>query len=249
MERSQVKRRFSLIAVLAIGLVLGAVLVGSLRLSSFFGRGPDPETVATASLQSMREQARLTAFAARFVAVVTSTQSRFGLSAQKTLIMPGMVRYEIDLSRLQQRDLAWDPNRRRLSIALPPVEISRPEINLSELQEYESGGVLMALTKAEDRLDAANRQRGQQELLRQARQPLPMRLARESARRAVERSFAMPLRAAGIDAEVVATFPEEGTFLHGSLSPYGRRAERAPQVIPTHQNGTTWINFYRPRRH
>jgi hypothetical protein len=72
----------------------------------------------------MREQARLTPFAARFVAVVTSTQKRFGLSAQKTLIMPGTVRYELDLARIQQRDLSWNEASKTLSITLPPLEIS-----------------------------------------------------------------------------------------------------------------------------
>jgi hypothetical protein len=39
-----------------------------------------------------------------------------------------------------------------------------------------------------------------------------MRLARQSARAAVERSFAMPLMAAGFkDAKVVARFPTDGT--------------------------------------
>jgi hypothetical protein len=39
---------------------------------------------------------------------------------------------------------------------------------------------------------------------------LPMRLARESARQAIQRSFAMPLNAAGFDnAKVVARFASE----------------------------------------
>jgi hypothetical protein len=39
-----------------------------------------------------------------------------------------------------------------------------------------------------------------------------MRLARQAARAAIERSFAMPLIAAGYgDAKVVARFPTEGT--------------------------------------
>ncbi len=92
-----------LVAALLVGLVLGAVVTGAIRLGDWFGGGPDPETIAAASLESMREQNRLTPFAARYVAVVTSTQSRFGLTAQKTLIMPGMVRYEVDLGKLQQR--------------------------------------------------------------------------------------------------------------------------------------------------
>ena len=67
----------------------------------------------------------------------------------------------------------------------------------------------MALTNAEDGLDAANRARAQRELIRQARDALPMRLAREAAVRVVERSFAMPLRAAGIDAKVAVRFADQ----------------------------------------
>ena len=204
------RRTGLILAALVVGLILGAIIMGALRVSSWFGGGPDPQTVATASLQSMREQARLTPFSARFVAVVTSSQQRFGLTAQKTLIMPGTVRYELDLSRIQQRDLRWEEGSKTLSISLPPLEISSPEINLGELREYADGGVLMALSDAENRLDAANRERAQRELVRQARDALPMRLAREAAVRVVERSFAMPLRAAGIDAQVEAAQAQSG---------------------------------------
>jgi hypothetical protein len=41
------------------------------------------ETVASASLQGLREQNRLSAFAANYAAVVTSEQRRFGLSAKR----------------------------------------------------------------------------------------------------------------------------------------------------------------------
>ena len=197
------------IIAMALGLVLGALVVGAIKVSDIFGGGPDPETVASSSLQSMREQARLTPFSARFVAVVTASQTRFGLSAQKTLIMPGTVRYELDLAKLQQSDLAWDANAKRLSITLPPLEISGPEIHLAEVQEYDAGGLLMALGSTERNLDQANRQRAQQELVRQARQAMPVKLARDAAKRAVERSFAMPLKAAGIEATVVTRFRDE----------------------------------------
>ena len=203
-------RTARLLIALVVGFVLGAALLASLRIGDWFDRGPDAETVASASLQSVREQARLTVFAARFVAVVTSSQQRFGLTAQKTLIMPGLVRYEVDLAKLQARDLSWDAATNTLSITMPPIEISQPQVNLAELREYGEGGVLMALTDAERALDTANRRRGIGELVRQARDPLPMRLAREAARRAVERSFAMPMQAAGIDATVVARFAGEG---------------------------------------
>ena len=226
------RRSGIVLAALVVGLILGAAVTGALRVGSLFG-GPDPETVASASLQSMREQARLTPFAARFVAVVTSTQKRFGLSAQKTLIMPGTVRYELDLARIQQRDLSWNEASKTLSITLPPLEISNPEIRLDELREYADGGVLMTLTSSEDALDAANRARAQRELIRQAGDALPMRLAREAAVRVVERSFAMPLRAAGIDAKVAVRFADqpddEPSYVDRSRRPEDVLKERQKQ--------------------
>ena len=231
--------RFILTALIA-GLVIGAVLVGSLRVSEWFGGGPDPESIATASLQSMKEQARLTAFEARFVAVVTSSQSRFGLTAQKTLIMPGSVRYEVDLARLGQGDLAWDEKRSTLDITLPGLEISRPEIHMNEVREYGGGGVLAALTDAESKLDQANRNAGQAELVRQAKQPMPLRLARDAARRAVERSFAMPLKAAGLDAKVSVRFNDEGAQSPSQLD-RSRRVEdvlKDKQAAPAQETGT-----------
>lgn len=170
---------------------------------------PDPVTIATASLQAVREQAVLTPFAARFVAVVTSEQHRFGFSAKRTLIMPGLVRYELDLAALRQRDLRWDAATHQLAITLPPIRVSDPAVDLTQIQTYGEGGVLTVLTDVSTDLDSANKAAGKAELIRQARDPLPMRLARDAARSAIERSFAMPLKAAGLDATVSARFAGE----------------------------------------
>ena len=170
---------------------------------------PDPETIATASLKGLREQNKLSAFAAQYVAVVTSKQTRLGLSTQKTLIMPGMVRYEVDLARLQQRDVHWDKASKTLSVELPPIETDPPQVDLARVREYGDGGLLATFTNAGQELDAANRAAGQAELTRQAHQPAMITLARDATRRAVERSFAMPLAAAGIDAKVSVRFADE----------------------------------------
>jgi len=197
------------IGALLLVVVIAAGIIAALGWKLKKELNPDPVTVATASLQAVREQAVLVPFAARFVAVVTSEQHRFGFSAKKTLIMPGMVRYELDLAALRQRDLAWDAVTRTLTVTLPSLRVSAPAVDLRAIQTYGEGGVLMALTDAGNMLDAANKQAGQAELVRQARDPLPMRLARDAARRAIERSFAMPLKAAGIDATVTARFADD----------------------------------------
>ncbi|HST36025.1 MAG TPA: DUF4230 domain-containing protein, partial [Allosphingosinicella sp.] len=200
-----------------IALLIGAGL-GLLLRPSTERATADPMTLADATLISVREQGRLTLFTARFVAVVTASEERLGMTARKTLIMPGMVRYGVDLSRLRREHLAWDETTRTLTVTLPPLEISGPTIDFSSVQEYSEGGLVMALTDAERTLDQANSRSAQDELMRQARERTPTRLARDAAMRAVARSFAMPLRAAGIDASVSVRFldpsgREEASFL------------------------------------
>lgn len=171
--------------------------------------GPSPETIASASLTGIREQNRLSAFAANYAAVVTSEQQRFGLSAKKTLIMQGLVRYEVDLAKLTDDDVRWDAATKTLSVKIPPIETAPPQIDLKSIQEYGENGILRAFTNVDDVLDDANRAKGQAELVRQANGPVPMRLARDAFKRAIAQNFQVPLRAAGLDAKVETYFADE----------------------------------------
>jgi hypothetical protein len=174
-----------------------------------WAQGPTPETIASASLQGMREQNRLSAFAANYAAVVTSEQRRFGLSAKKTLIMQGLVRYEVDLSKLNDQDVRWDAASKTLRIRIPPIETAPPQIDLRSIQEYGEGGILRTLTDADAVLDVANRNKGLAELTKQAQGPVPMRLARTAFKAAIAQNFTAPLRAAGIEAKTEAFFGDE----------------------------------------
>ncbi len=207
-------RNFIALAAIAVALILGLLIGVTTGIADKLFGGPNPKTIAEASLQSMRAQNRLTVFAARYVSVVTSQQERFGglMSSERTLILPGDVRYELDLSRLQQKDVTWDGSSRTLTVQLPTLDVAGPDVDINAVKEYGSGGVLSALTDANEQLDQANRDRAVQDLRKQATAAMPMQLARQSARQAVERSFAMPLMAAGFkDVKVVARFPTDGT--------------------------------------
>lgn len=209
MDRDRIRLPL-LIGAVVIALLLGLALGGAGLVDRIFS-GRDPEAVATSSLESMRAQNRLVPFVARFVSVTSARQSRLGLSTERTLVLPGTVRYELDLTKLSQRDVAWDSDTETLRVRLPEIEIAGPEVDLAQAREYGSGGLLATFTNAEERLDQANRAKAVADLRQQARADVPMRLAREAARRAVEQSFAMPLRAAGFsDARVVARFGTEG---------------------------------------
>ena len=194
-----------ILAAMVLGLLIGVAMVAD----RIFGAS-DPKTIATSSLESMRAQNRLIVFAARYVSVTTSEQNRFGFSAERTLILPGDLRYEVDLSKLQPGDVQWDSGTSTLRVKVPDIEIAGPQVDLASAREYGEGKLLTTIFGGEEQLDQANRAAAVADLRKQAMAELPMRLAREAARQAIERSFAMPLNAAGFgDAKVVARFASE----------------------------------------
>jgi hypothetical protein len=192
------KRFFPLIL---LALLLGGALLWVKRQAS-----PPVESIVASSLDSLHEQNRLSAFAARFVTVVTSRKEQLGFAAEKTLILPAMVRYEVDLAKVRKNDLAWDATARTLSVTLPPIEVSGPEFALEETREYGSGAVLMALTDVERVLDQANRTKAKADVLKQAQAATMIRLAQDATKRAITQSFAMPLAAAGVESKIKVEF-------------------------------------------
>lgn len=220
------------IALIVVALVLGLLIGAAFRIGdTLFGAGPDPKTIATSSLESMRAQNRLITFVARYVSVTTSRQSRLGLSSERTLILPGTVRYEVDLSKLQPQDVEWDAGNNTLRVQIPDIEIAGPEVDLEAAREYGEGRLMTTIFGGEERLEQANRAAAVRDLRRQAMAEVPMRLARQSARHAIERSFAMPLQAAGFEnVKVVARFASEKeddpSFLDVSTS-YNEAIEEA----------------------
>jgi len=202
------------LGAVVVALILGLFVGGALDIGKRLFGGPDPETVASSALQSMRAQNRLVPFVARYVSVVSSRQERLGglVSSERTLILPGDVRYELDLAQLGPEDVQWDAASNTLNVTLPEIEIAGPEVDLAAAREYGENGVLSVVTDADQALDRNNRARAVADLRKQAGADVPMRLAREAGRQAVERSFALPLQAAGFDnAKVIARYPTEGT--------------------------------------
>jgi hypothetical protein len=125
------------LAMVAVALVLGVLLGMTSGLADRIFGGPNPKTIATSSLESMRAQNRLVAFVARYVSVVSSEQARLGglVSSERTIILPGDVRYELDLSKLQPEDVTWDGASKTLSVRLPEIEIAGPDVDINAVKE------------------------------------------------------------------------------------------------------------------
>ena len=120
-------------------LVIVAALVYAVLYAGYLystrKSGPPVDTIVATSLKSLQAQNRLTVFSARFVTAVTSTKSRFGLNASKTMILPGVVRYDVDLAALKPADVGWDAASKTLSVKLPPVTIAGPDFDLEQTRE------------------------------------------------------------------------------------------------------------------
>lgn len=198
------------VLTLVAGLLLGA-------FAAFFlvrekDKPVDARSIAAASLEAVRAQNKLTVFAGRFTVAVTTRVEKLGLSAEKTLIVPATVRYDIDYSKVRRDDMVWDEGSRVMTVRLPDIQLDEPQVDMANVREYGGGTILMALGNAEEVIDAANRRKIREAVLKEADTSLLRELARSSARTAVERGFALPLAAAGIDARVIVRFPDESGY-------------------------------------
>jgi len=198
------------VLTLLAGLLLGAIAMWFVDRDN--DKPVDAQSIAAASLDAIRAQNKLTVFAGRFTVAVSTRVEKLGLSAEKTLIVPATVRYDIDYSKLGRDDIVWDEGSRVMTVRLPDIRLDEPQVDMANIREYGGGTILMALGNAEEVIDAANRSKIRAAVLKEADTGLLRELARSSARTAVERGFALPLAAAGIDARVIVRFPDESGY-------------------------------------
>jgi len=169
-------------------------------------KGPDVQTVVAVSLKAVKAQNKIVPMEAHYVAVVTSDETRLGIfHSRNTLILPGVFRYVVDLSKVEQSDVRWDAANRSLRVKLPPVELDGPSIDMTKSKVY-SDGVLTSFTSVDEGLQQRNREEARKQLVQQAGAENVMRMARNAAMRAVEQTFLLPMRAAGLDCTVEVSF-------------------------------------------
>jgi hypothetical protein len=195
---------------LLIPIALVAVLIGGVIYLWQHTWQPQITSVVSTTLDALKEQNRLLAFTNQSTATVTTqSQNAIGLSAKKTLIVKGMVRYEVDMAKLKPGDIRWDAQGKMLMVRIPPIEIAPPQIDLSSMQEYAEGRILRTFTNVDDVLDKSNYAKAQAKLVEDAKSPVLMELAQASAKKAIAQNFQISLRAAKVDARVSPFFDGE----------------------------------------
>ncbi len=190
---------------------------GSLAMAGYFGWiafGPkDHGDPITTSLAAFEKANRLTVFSAQLVPVVTSDDERmFGLlKSRQVAVIPARVDYTLDLSRLDAGRLGWDQEGKRLDVTLPPLQVSKPNMDEANAQYLREG--VWITGDAQAKLTRSNTIVAEREAARQAANPALLDLARNAARAAVAQNLAVPLQVAGYgDVRITVHFDGEPTL-------------------------------------
>lgn len=198
-------------AWLPLGLIAANLALGAWLLWRAFGPSPYGDPLAT-SLAAFEKANRLTVFSAQLAPVVASDDERMlGLiKSRQIAVIPARVDYTLDLSKMTRANMAWDEQAQRLTVTLPPLAVSRPNLDEGRAQYLREG--VWITREAQGDLTRANTRLAEQQAVQQAANPVLLNLARAAAKDAVRQNLSAPLQVSGHpQATVVVRFEGEQT--------------------------------------
>ena len=163
----------------------------------FYEEEGDP--VGSAML-AFEKQNSLTVFSSRFEVVAESVDTRGVLNidlleSRQAAIIPATVEYRLDLSSMDRDRFAWDEESETLSVILPPLRISRPNLDEGAQKTFTEGTYVSRDASAD--LARNNSQQAERKAAALAKNPEVLQLARQAAKEAVRQNLAIPLEVAG----------------------------------------------------
>lgn len=192
------------------------LLVAALAWLAWEKWGPQEsgDIVAT-SMLAFEEQNALTVFSSRFDVVAESVSTPSvgpfevdALQSRQAMIVPATVEYRLDLSEMDRGNFDWDEASQTLSVTLPALEVSDPNLNEAQARYFTDG--LYVSRDASVSLSRNNSQQAAQRASDFARNEEVMGLARNAARTAVRQNLEIPLQVAGFgDVQVNVRFASE----------------------------------------
>jgi len=184
------------LALLAWALFLATLALVGWALWRAFApeQAGDPLAV---TLTAFERQNRLTVFSAQLSPVVASDEeSMLGLlKSRQVAVIPARVDYTIDLSRFDRSRLSWNGETKRFDIQLPPLVLSRPNLDEGHAQYLREG--VWITRDMQDKLNRDNTRLAERMAAEQARDPVLMGLARAAAKDAIRQNLQIPLEVAG----------------------------------------------------
>ncbi len=194
-----------------VAVVVLLALVGWLSWKAFFAR--EEGDAVTSAMLAFEKQNSLVVLNSRFqvVAQSTNTKSIVGvpvIESNQAMIVPASVDYRVDLSRIDRDRLSWDGESKTLSVRLPPLRISEPNIRESAAIYFEDG--LFVSSSSSRSLSTNNSRQAERKAMAFAKNPEILSLARSAAKDAIRQNLAIPLQVAGYgDVKVNVRFDGE----------------------------------------
>lgn len=196
-----------------LALVAALLLAASLYLgwrAYFYQEEGDP--VASAML-AFEKQNSLVVFASRFEVVAESEyeQSVGPITVRRVrqaAIIPASIDYRLDLSGMDASDFDWDEESQTLSVTLPQIQTSQPNLDEAQARIFTEG--LFNTGGSQQQLSESNSRIAVEKAQAFARNGEILGLARSAAREAVRQNLAVPLQVAGYEqARVEVRFADE----------------------------------------
>ena len=174
-------------------------------------REDDGSAVTKVVAASLAKQSALrVATVSGIVQSVAASSRLMGLLTSDQIVKaPFSVDYSVDLSRIAPRDLVWDAKAHALTVNVPEVTIGRPNVDLSAMSLVSTRGLFVTRDASQEmfRKGAAAASGA---ATAEARKAQWVALARENARRDLERLLGAPLAAAGVRVDSIhVAFPDE----------------------------------------
>ena len=152
------------------------------------------------AMLAFEKQNSLTVFSSSFE-VVAESEDRRGimgidlLKSRQAAIIPALVEYRLDLSSMDRDRFAWDAQSKTLTVELPPLRISRPNLDEGAQKTFTEGTYVSRDASAD--LARNNSQQAERKAAQFAKNPEILGLARNAAKEAVRQNLAIPLQVAG----------------------------------------------------
>ena len=194
-------------------LLVAALLAASLWLGwRAFIYQEEGDPVASAML-AFKKQNSLVVFASHFEVVAESEyRQTVGPVTVRTVrqaaIIPASIDYRLDLSDVDASDFVWDEEAQTLSVTLPQLQTSRPNLDEAQARIFTEG--LLNTGGSQQLLSEKNSQIAEEKAQAFAKNPEVLALARNAAKDAIRQNLAVPLQVAGHEkARVEVTFASE----------------------------------------
>ncbi len=184
------------LARLSLGLILANLALGAWLLWRAFAPSPYGDPLAT-SLAAFEKANRLTVFSAQLAPVVAADDARLlgMLKSRQIAVIPARVDYTLDLSKMTRASMDWDEQAQRLTVTLPQLTVSRPNLDEGRAQYLREG--VWITREAQGQLTRDNTRLAEQQAVQQAANPVLMNLARAAAKDAVRQNLSTPLQVSG----------------------------------------------------